>query len=103
MEQNIKIRARFDNFANGHEVLISLGKANAKPIVFSDTDVGSPIVPTVPPEFGTAFLQSALNAAWDMGLRPDGYHDVREQMASTVRHLEDMRAITFHKLGVEKP
>lgn len=54
-------------------------------------------------DFGAAFLRAALNCAWDMGMRPDGFDDTREATKSLNRHLEDMRAITFSKLGVEKP
>lgn len=49
------------------------------------------------------FMRTALNAAWEMGLRPDGFDDTRESMKATNRHLEDMRSIAFGKLGVEKP
>ncbi len=54
-------------------------------------------------DFGGAFLRAALNCAWDMGLRPDGFNDTREAIAASSRHLDDMRAITFAKLGIEKP
>lgn len=50
-----------------------------------------------------AFLRAALNCAWEFGLRPDGYHDTRESMKATDAHLQDMRAIAFHKLGAGKP
>jgi hypothetical protein len=51
----------------------------------------------------STFLRAALNAAWGMGMRPDGFEDTRESMKATNKHLEDMRAITFGKLGVTKP
>lgn len=50
-----------------------------------------------------AFLRAALNCAWELGLRPDGLDDTREQIAATRKHLEDMRAIAFHKVGATKP
>jgi hypothetical protein len=49
------------------------------------------------------FLQVALDAAWEMGLRPAGLLDTRESMKATAAHLEDMRAIAFHKIGADKP
>lgn len=49
-----------------------------------------------------AFLRSVLNRAWDMGLRPDGYHDVRESMKATQAHLEDMRMLVFRSIGAVK-
>jgi hypothetical protein len=50
-----------------------------------------------------AFLRAAMNAAWELGLRPDGYLDTRESMTATNAHLQDMRALAFHKLGATKP
>lgn len=49
------------------------------------------------------FLRAALNAAWELGLRPDGFEDTRESMKATSRHLEDMRSLVFQKLGATKP
>lgn len=54
-------------------------------------------------DFGAEFLRAALNCAWDMGLRPDGFNDTRESMKATNAHLQDFRAIAFGKLGIEKP
>lgn len=51
----------------------------------------------------SGFLRAALNCAWELGMRPDGFEDTRESMAATKKHLEDMRAITFHKIGAPKP
>lgn len=44
---------------------------------------------------GMNFLRAALNCAWEIGLRPDGFNDTREGMAATKAHLEDMRALVF--------
>lgn len=49
------------------------------------------------------FLRAMLNAAWEHGLRPDGFNDTRESMKATSAHLQDMRAIAFHKIGAPKP
>lgn len=52
---------------------------------------------------GSDFLRSALNAAWEAGLRPDGFDDTRESMKATNAHLQDMRALVFAKAGTTKP
>lgn len=49
------------------------------------------------------FLQAMLDGAWEAGLRPTGYSNVSEAMRASDKHLQDMRAIAFHKLGVPKP
>ncbi len=48
-------------------------------------------------------LQAMLDAAWDHGMRPSGYSDVAEAMKASDAHLQDMRAIAFHKIGAPKP
>jgi len=49
------------------------------------------------------FLRAAMNCAWELGLRPDGFNDTRESMKATKAHLDDMRALAFHKIGAPKP
>lgn len=44
------------------------------------------------------FMQGMMDAAYGMGLRPSRAQDERHQKA----HLEDMRMIAFHKLGISK-
>lgn len=46
-------------------------------------------------DVATDFLRAALNAAWEIGMRPDGFNDTRESMAATNHHLQDMRALVF--------
>lgn len=40
-----------------------------------------------------SFLQAALDAAWDAGLRPYNYEDTRQEIAAVRYHLEDMRVL----------
>jgi hypothetical protein len=51
---------------------------------------------------GAEFLRAALNCAWDAGLRPDGFHDKQETFKAVDAHLQDMRTIAFHKLGIKE-
>lgn len=44
---------------------------------------------------GKQFIRGMLNAAWDMGMRPDGYQDQRETTGAVKAHLEDMRKLAF--------
>jgi hypothetical protein len=41
----------------------------------------------------TGFLQAALEAAWDRGLRPTGFADFKNEIAAVRYHLEDMRKL----------
>ncbi|NKX40961.1 hypothetical protein HGG71_05690 [Rhodobacteraceae bacterium R_SAG2] len=46
-----------------------------------------------------SFMQAVMDAAYEYGLRPSKATD----SAGTVKHLEDMRAITKHLLKMDKP
>lgn len=37
------------------------------------------------------FLQSAMDAAWNLGIRPSGVRDLESTLEATRYHLEDMR------------
>ena len=39
------------------------------------------------------FLQGALNEAWRIGLRPDGYENATNELKAVRYHLEDMRQL----------
>ena len=40
-----------------------------------------------------SFLQAAMDAAWEAGLRPLGYEDTRQKVGALRYHLEDMRLL----------
>lgn len=44
-----------------------------------------------------------MDELWRVGIRPTEGAGSVGQMAATVRHLEDLRALAFAKLGVAKP
>jgi hypothetical protein len=48
-------------------------------------------------------IQSILDEAWECGFRPAGFKDVKNETAAIRGHLEDMRALAFHKSGAAKP
>lgn len=41
------------------------------------------------------FLQAALDAAWDLGLRPSGFADHGRELSAVRDHLHDMRALVY--------
>ena len=43
----------------------------------------------------TGFLQAALDAAWELGLRPTGFSDHTNELTATRAHLEDMRRLAL--------
>lgn len=78
-------------------------RGDVQPLNFVTRTPGEVSKPVFVPPDGEAFLRAALNAAWEIGLRPDGFHDTRESMKATNAHLQDMRALAFHKTGAMKP
>lgn len=47
----------------------------------------------------TGFLQAALEAAWDLGMRPRAYADHTSELKAVRYHLEDMRSLAFKGMG----
>ena len=45
------------------------------------------------------FMRAVMNAAWDLGIRPDGFNDTKESMAATQAHLADLKSITEWSIG----
>jgi hypothetical protein len=100
----LEVRARRDVFLDGIEVMILYGSRIAAPLTLVEKPDNLLIQEsTISARLGEEFLRSALNCAWELGLRPDGFNDTRESMAATKAHLADMRALAFGKLGIEKP
>lgn len=43
----------------------------------------------------SGFLQAALQAAWDLGMRPQGFADHKNELTAVRYHLEDMRTLAM--------
>jgi hypothetical protein len=104
VKEAIKVLTRENWQWGGVDVLIRQGDKVMLPFVLEDHQPCQPVeAVTIGAQYGEEFLRACLNAAWDLGMRPDGFHDARESMKATNAHLQDMRALAFGKLGVEKP
>lgn len=99
MKRDIHITARADFLSGGSEVAVFINDA---PVVgFTVGEPGTYLQqPLMGGNEGHQFLQTALEAAWRLGLRPAGYEDHALELKATNRHLEDMRKITFKQLDV---
>lgn len=103
MNDRIQVLTNRNWIAQGIDIQIRQGDKVMVPTFVERAREHDPQPITIGAEQGDEFLRACLNAAWDIGLRPDGYHDTRESMKATDAHLQDMRALAFGKLGVEKP
>jgi len=109
----------YDISADGYRLFVKYGADFALPMAFTEPMAVGAFPPprepfiasasrqrrddNLPDPNGQDFLRAALNAAWELGMRPDGFDDTRESMKATAAHLEDMRAIAFHKVGAPVP
>ena len=48
-----------------------------------------------------AFLQSIMNAAWEIGIRPTEFTDHTNELTATRYHLEDMRSLALKDTSVK--
>lgn len=51
--------------------------------------------------FSREDLQSMANALWDAGIKPKQGHGSHGEIQAVRGHLDDMRKIAFHKLGID--
>ncbi len=95
---DVRLFIRLDERGSGRRSMVS-------GLIMSTLDHGAEIPDAgrlIASEYGrqNEFVQAILDAAWAYGFRPSGEAGSDSSMA---RHLEDMRAIAFHKIGAPKP
>lgn len=103
----IKVYAEHGQFGRGCNVVIASTQPNgevriAKPLEMVDVHPQSLWPETMTGDFGEQFLRAALNAAWGLGMRPDGFNDTTEQVKAIKEHLADMRRLVFDEPKAEK-
>ena len=47
-------------------------------------------------------IQAILDAAWEGGMRPRGFSDIKNETAALREHLSDLKTIAFHQLKIGK-
>lgn len=105
-DRRLYIRAEKSEFRFGVSILIMErqpdGKlAVAEPLTMTTHDEGTVIEPTV--EIKDATAQLLMDDLWRAGLRPSEGTGSAGSLRATEKHLEDMRALAFDKLKVDKP
>lgn len=72
------------------------------PVVMQErTDIHMNVEPTFRLSYDSA--QELMDMLYAIGIRPRQAKDHASTVAALNKHLEDMRALTFNKLGVPKP
>lgn len=75
-------------------------RAQAKMLEWQESKVGDAIQPFLRIEKSQA--QKFMDDLWDCGLRPSEGSGSAGAMKKTEEHLQDMRMIAFHKLGIKE-
>jgi hypothetical protein len=98
-------RTNFGRYVDVHLVIEDhFGKLNqAQPCTFKTIEdgeqtVGSPLIRLQPEQ-----AQLLIDELWVVGFRPTQGRQSEGQVASTEKHLADMRAITFAQLRIQQP
>lgn len=109
MSEGWRFFARYDITNDGYELFITRTDYHGKrfflkPLAMDEHPVGlaPPVSPTIPawshtpetePTDARGFLQAALDAAWEIGLRPKGFADHKNELTAVRDHLADMRKL----------
>lgn len=108
-----KLRVHIErNFLEGTRLFISEEEGNktiaiAKPLCFealTQENSGDYFPPTI--QFRGSeddFLQSLVDQAWDIGIRPRYAKETTPEINAIKYHLEDMRSLVFKGKGGAKP
>lgn len=63
----------------------NLAGANAQPFIAVDNPVFE----------SREFCQAIMDAAWEEGIRPKGFRDIKNETTALKSHLDDMRRLVF--------
>lgn len=104
----MRYRARiFESYATDSRRLVLIRDAEPGKIELATGfnwekhDEGALFVSSAGIERSDEFVQVILNEAWEHGMRPSGFADAKNETTAIRAHLEDMRQIAFHKLGMK--
>lgn len=106
LDTRLRFHCEYSLYSDAFKLHIASGdpvRATAKPLEFVAHEPGT--VATVGPaiEFREGEAQALIDALWSAGLRPTQGKQSEGVTAAQDRHLQDMRAIAFAKLNVERP
>lgn len=92
----------FLNNPNREGLLINLIELLDKEVVAFNKDEKN-INQPAPVVSGSELLQAIVNAAWEYGIRPAGFRDIKNETRALENHLIDMRTIAFGHLKFGVP
>lgn len=96
------ISARWLGYSRAVGIMIGMGDGIATKITFEKVEPGT-IIERPSLSITPERAQSLMDDLWACGFRPTRGAQSEGVTAAQGRHLEDMRAVAFAKLGVVKP
>lgn len=94
--ERVRLAGTIDLFA-----VTASGSHVGKPVLMAEHDAGKMILePTL--QLGEGAAQQLMDDLWQAGLRPTEGTGSAGALAATQKHLDDMRAITFNKLNIDR-
>ena len=81
---------------------LSCGKFHTGKLEFVEDNPSEASEPTLQVRDGDDDLQHLFNALWEFGFRPPERARKDDILSAKDDHLDDMRKILFHSLGVDK-
>lgn len=95
----MRVHARFEPWGDAISIYIADGEALARNVTFEKHTPGEYASPTLRIDHHAA--QVLMDELWQCGIRPTQGKQSEGVTAAQARHLNDMRAIVSHKLGVK--
>jgi len=95
MWENIIIRARKVDFADGVDIQVRSGKQYIKNIEWATPKEGQYM--SIPFAIDNNHAQTLMDDLWHAGLRPSEGTGSAGALKATQNHLEDMRTLVFNK------
>ena len=97
--EGAKIRAMSAPWGNGVELMVLQGESYGVNVVMERLPEASLVEPTM--RIDNTAAQALMDDLWAAGVRPTEGTGSAGSLRATEKHLADMRAIAFKKLGIE--
>lgn len=106
IDNRLRFHCEYSLYADSFSLHIGQGNplnAVAKPVEFEPHDPGTVRADHPALRLRHEEVQALIDTLWSAGLRPTQGKQSEGVTAAQARHLEDMRALVFAKLKVERP
>ena len=100
-DRRLQIRAQFQLWSNTVVLLGRAGDHFVSRLELSPVGDGAAVEPFA--KLDAAAAQELANSLWEAGIRPAQCRQAQGEFEAQCRHLEDMRALAFSRLEIDRP